>query len=56
MSLFLWSIDTDKDGHPLTLSDVISEESNIIDDIDLRLNAEKLYHYIDDIPKTASGK
>ncbi|HOB36647.1 MAG TPA: RNA polymerase sporulation sigma factor SigK [Candidatus Avimonas sp.] len=42
-------IDTDKDGHPLTLSDVISEESNIIDDIDLRLNAEKLYHYIDDI-------
>ncbi len=31
------------------MSDVISEESNIIDDIDLRLNAEKLYHYIDDI-------
>lgn len=42
-------IDTDKDGHPLTLSDVIAEDNNIVDDIDLRLNAEKLYHYINDI-------
>jgi len=42
-------IDTDKDGHPLTLSDVIAEENNIADDIDLRLNAEKLYNYINDI-------
>jgi RNA polymerase sporulation-specific sigma factor len=42
-------IDTDKDGHPLTLSDVISEDNTIIDDIDLRINAEKLYRYIHEI-------
>ncbi|HBT66079.1 MAG TPA: RNA polymerase subunit sigma-70, partial [Ruminococcaceae bacterium] len=42
-------IDTDKDGHPLTLSDVISEDDNIIDNIDLKINAEKMYRYIQDI-------
>jgi len=42
-------IDTDKDGHPLTLSDVISEDDNIIDNIDLKINAEKMYRYIKDI-------
>ncbi|MCI9415260.1 MAG: RNA polymerase sporulation sigma factor SigK [Clostridiales bacterium] len=39
-------IDTDKDGHPLTLMDVIAEEDTTIDDIDLKINAEKLYRYI----------
>ena len=42
-------IDTDKDGHPLTLSDVIAEDDTIIDDIDLKINAEKLYRYIREI-------
>ena len=39
-------IDTDKDGHPLTLSDVIAGDDTIIDDLDLKINAEKLYRYI----------
>lgn len=42
-------IDTDKDGHPLTLSDVIAEDDTIIEDIDLKINAEKLYRYIREI-------
>ncbi|MCI8553404.1 MAG: RNA polymerase sporulation sigma factor SigK [Clostridiales bacterium] len=41
-------IDTDKDGHPLTLMDVIAEEDTTIDHIDLKINAEKLYRYIQD--------
>lgn len=42
-------IDTDKDGHPLTLSDVIAEDDTILDDIDLKLNSEKLYRYIREV-------
>ena len=42
-------IDTDKDGHPLTLMDVIAEDDTIIEDLDLKINAEKLYRYIRDI-------
>lgn len=42
-------IDTDKDGHPLTLSDVVAENDTIIDEIDLKINAEKLYRYIREI-------
>ena len=42
-------IDTDRDGHPLTLSDVIAEDDTIIEDIDLKINAEKLYRYIREI-------
>ena len=39
-------IDTDKEGNPLTLMDVISEDDTILDDLDLKINAEKLYRYI----------
>ena len=39
-------IDTDKDGHPLTLIDVIAEDDTILDDLDLKINAEKLYRYM----------
>lgn len=39
-------IDTDKDGHPLTLIDVIAEDDTIVDDLELKINAEKLYRYI----------
>ena len=42
-------IDTDKDGHPLTLSDVIAEDDTIIEDLDLKINSEKLYRYISEI-------
>ena len=39
-------IDTDKDGHPLTLMDVIAEEDNTFENLDLKINSEKLYRYI----------
>lgn len=39
-------IDTDKDGHPLTLMDVIAEEDNTFENLDFKINAEKLYRYI----------
>lgn len=39
-------IDTDKDGHPLTLIDVIAQDDTIVDDLELKINAEKLYRYI----------
>lgn len=42
-------IDTDKDGHPLTLSDVIAQDDTIVEDIDRKINAEKLYRYIREI-------
>ena len=42
-------IDTDKDGHPLTLMDVLAEDDTILEDLDLKINAEKLYRYIRDI-------
>ncbi len=41
-------IDTDKDGHPLTLMDVIAEDDNILDNLDLKINAEKLYRYMEE--------
>ena len=42
-------IDTDKDGHPLTLMDVIAQDDTIIDDLDLKINAEKLYRYMEEM-------
>lgn len=43
------AIDTDKDGNPLTLMDIISTEDTIIDDIDTKINLEKLYDYMDEV-------
>ena len=39
-------IDTDKDGNALTLGDVVADESNILEDVDLKLKSEKLYRYL----------
>ena len=39
-------IDTDKDGNTLTLMDVISCDDTILDDVNLKLNIEKLEVYI----------
>lgn len=39
-------IDSDKEGHPLTLSDVIADEDTILDDLALKMNSDKLYQYI----------
>ncbi len=40
-------IDFDKDGNSLTLMDVIASENNLIYDIDVKLNLEKLKEYIE---------
>lgn len=40
------TIDTDKDGNPLTLLDIMSVDDNIIDELDLKLNSQKLSQFI----------
>ena len=39
-------LDTDKDGNALTLVDIMADDVNILDDIDLRLKAERLYKHL----------
>ena len=38
-------IDTDKEGNSLTLMDIVSDDDDIIDDIDLKVKSEKLYSF-----------
>ena len=40
------TIDTDKDGNPLTLLDIMSVDDNIIENLDLKLNSKKLGQFI----------
>ena len=40
------SIDTDKDGNPLTLIDVLSFEVDFADDLDIKVKSNKLNEYI----------
>ncbi len=39
-------IDTDSEGRPLTLMDVLAAEDTILDDLDKKISAEKLNRYI----------
>ena len=39
-------IDTDGEGNPLTFSDVVYEDDTIADDIDLKENTRKIYHFV----------
>jgi len=39
-------IDTDKEGNPLTLMDVISMDDTVSDEIDLKIRVEQLYDYL----------
>ncbi len=41
-------IETDKEGHTLTLMDVIAAEDTIADDLELKINATKLYRYMEE--------
>ncbi len=41
-------IDTDKDGNTLTLIDVITDNSDIVEDLDLKLKLKKLNVYLKD--------
>ncbi len=43
------SIDSDSEGNPLTLMDIICTEDTIADDIDLKITTQKLYKYIEEI-------
>lgn len=40
------TIDTDKDGNPLTLMDIMKVDDNILDVLDMKLNSKKLGQYI----------
>lgn len=42
-------IDTDSDGNPLTLMDIVCVEDTIADDIDLKIKIKKLYELIEEI-------
>lgn len=42
-------IDTDSEGNPLTLIDIISTDDTICDDIDLKKKSSQLYRYIESI-------
>lgn len=41
-------IETDKEGHTLTLMDVIAGEDTIAEDLELKVNAAKLYRYMEE--------
>ncbi len=41
-------IETDKEGHTLTLMDVIAAEDTIADDLEMKVNSSKLYRYIEE--------
>lgn len=43
-------IDTDSEGNPLTLMDIISVNDTIADDIDLKIKTQKLYEFVSKIP------
>lgn len=43
------AIDTDKDGSPLTLMDVMSVEDDILETIDTKINLERLYTYMNEV-------
>ena len=40
------TIDTDKDGNPLTLMDIMAVDDHILDNLDIKLNTQKLGKYI----------
>lgn len=42
------AIDIDKDGNPLTLLDIMSIDDNILDNLDLKLNSQKLGQFINE--------
>lgn len=42
------TIDTDKDGNPLTLLDIMSVDDNIIEELDMKFNRSKLAQFINE--------
>ncbi len=42
-------IDTDSEGNPLTFTDIIYSEETVFDDVELKMNSEKLYEYLENL-------
>ena len=42
------AIDTDKDGNPLTLMDIMASDMDVAEDVDTKIHLEKLSAYIDE--------
>lgn len=43
------AIDTDKDGNPLTLMEVMAVDDNILDELDVKINCEKISQYVNEV-------
>ena len=43
------AIDTDKDGNPLTLIDILASDMDVAEDVDTKLHLEVLDRYIDEV-------
>lgn len=44
-------IDLDGEGNSLTFMDVVYEEEHFAEDLDLKINSQKLYRYLEEIPE-----
>ena len=45
------SIDTDKDGNSITWSDIIPADTNLFEDVTLRLQSEQIYRCLPQLPE-----
>jgi RNA polymerase sporulation-specific sigma factor len=43
------TIDTDKDGNPLTLMDIMASDMDVAEDVDTKLRLDVLAEYIDEV-------
>ncbi len=43
------ALDTDKDGNTLSLADILADRSDIAEEVDIKINSERLYGYINDL-------
>ncbi len=43
------ALDTDKDGNTLNLSDILSDGSDIAEEVDLKINSERLRRYVTEL-------
>lgn len=43
------AIDTDKDGNPLTLMEIIADDCNICESVELKIRSAQLYNYIEKV-------
>lgn len=43
------ALDTDKDGNTLNLSDILSDGSDIVEEVDLKINSERLRRYVTEL-------